>query len=79
MDWHFENIVSYDDKPEETCDIHMCDIFYNVMLSFQELTSAIVTSLPIAKQDQPPDLLGPIIKPFTELIIQIDKKVFFNP
>ena len=26
-------------------------------------------------QDKPPDLLGPIIKPFTELIIQIDKKV----
>ena len=51
------------------------NVFNNIMLCFQELTNAIVTSLPIAKQDQPPDLLGPIIKPFTELIIQIDKKV----
>jgi hypothetical protein len=29
----------------------------------------------ISKQDHPPDILGPILKPFTKLIIQIDKEV----
>ena len=46
-----------------------------IQLFYQELTNAIITTLPIRKQDKPPDLLGPIIKPFTDLIIQIDKKV----
>jgi hypothetical protein len=42
---------------------------------FQELTDAIVNSMHISKQDHPPDILGPILKPFTKLIIQIDKQV----
>ena len=48
------------------------------MTSFQELTNAIVLSLPISGKDQPPDLLGPILMPFTDLIIQIDQKVSFQ-
>ena len=31
----------------------------------------------ISQQDHPPDILGPILKPFTSLIIQIDKEVIF--
>jgi len=41
----------------------------------KELTNAIVNSMKISRQDHPPDLLGPILKPFTEIIIQIDKDV----
>jgi hypothetical protein len=41
----------------------------------KELTDAIVNSMHISKQDHPPDILGPILKPFTKLIIQIDKEV----
>jgi len=37
----------------------------------------IVNSMHISQQDHPPDILGPILKPFTSLIIQIDKEVIF--
>jgi sodium-dependent phosphate cotransporter len=40
-----------------------------------KLSEAIVTSLPLSKQEKPPELLKALTKPFTSLIIQIDKKV----
>ena len=44
-------------------------------MTFQELTDAIVNSMHISKQVHPPDILGPILRPFTTLIVQIDKEV----
>lgn len=34
-----------------------------------------MSTIKTTRQEEPPDLLKPILKPFTELIIQIDKKV----